>query len=131
MSQSFGLSQRWLLEFIGLEPVSLKQILAQAYPKGSLEGDMAKVLESSNISPTRSLHRALRKLVELGVIQIIGRHPHHYRLHPFFKGCEHNPRSIAILCRILEGEDALTPTGCNPLKAMSQRKNASATTKNE
>jgi hypothetical protein len=114
------LLQRWLLEFIGLEPVSFEQILAQAYREGSLEGDMAKVLESSNISPTCSLYRALGKLVDLGVIQIVGRR-HHYRLHPFFKGCEHNPRSIAILCRILEGEDALKPAGPNPLKAMPQR----------
>jgi hypothetical protein len=94
MSGGFGLLQRWLLEFIGLEPVSFEQILAQAYPKGSLEGGMAKVLESSNISPTRSLYRALRKLVDLGVIQIVGRHPYHYRLHPFFKGCEHNPGNV-------------------------------------
>jgi hypothetical protein len=82
---------------------------------------MAKVLESSNISPRCSLYRALGTLVDLGVIQIVGRHPHHYRLHPHFKGCEHNPRSIAILCRILEGEDALTPAGPNPLKAVPQR----------
>jgi hypothetical protein len=121
MSRGFGLLQQWLLEFIGLEPVSFEQILAQAYPKGSLEGGMAKVLESSNISPTDSLYRALRKLVGLGVIQTVGRYPYHYRLHPFFKGCEHNPRSIAILCRILEGEDALTPAGPNPLKAMPPR----------
>jgi hypothetical protein len=116
MSRGFGYVERWLLGCIGFEPMAFKQILDIAYPVGSFENDMAKAIVGSNVGGVRSLRRALGKLCDLGVIQIAGRRPHHYRLHPFFKGCEHNPKRIALLCLILKGEPAMTPVGPNPLK---------------
>jgi hypothetical protein len=77
---------------------------------------MAKAIGGSNLGRVRSLRRALGKLVALGVIQIIGRRPYQYRLHPFFKEVEHEPERIVLLCRLLQDEPTMTPAGPNPLK---------------
>jgi|SRR6516225_5821918 hypothetical protein len=107
MSRGFGRLQYWLLGCIGNEPMTFEQILAQAYPEGSFEGDMAKVLGSSNVSPTRSLRRALGKLCDAGVIQIMGRRPHRYRLDPLLVrgGAQHNPDHISLIYRCLKDEE--------------------------
>jgi hypothetical protein len=118
MSRGFGRLQHWLLGCIGNEPMTFEEIIARAYPEGSFEGDMARVLGSSNVSPTRSLRRALGKLCDLGVIQIVSRRPHYYRLHPFFvtEQAEYNPKLISLLCSILKDEPEMTSAGPNPLK---------------
>ena len=116
MSRGFGILQRLLLESVGAEPMTFEEISARAYPAGTFNGDLAKVIGGSNVGGVRSLRRALGKLCDLGVIQIVGRRPHHYRLHPFFAACEHDEEMIALACRILKNEPAMTPSGPNPLK---------------
>lgn len=109
----------WLLHCIGAEPMTFEDISTCAYRAGTFNGDLAKELGGSNVGGVRSLRRALGKLCDLGVIQIVGRRPHRYRLDPLFvrEGAEHNEERIAILCRILMDEPAMTPGGPNPLKA--------------
>ena len=116
MSRGFGYVERWLLECIGAEPMAFEQILDAAYPVGSFENDMAKTIGGSNVSGVRSLRRALGKLCDLGVIRIIGRRPHRYRLHPFFGGLEYDVRQIALLCRILKDEPGMTTRWPEPIK---------------
>src|SRR5215831_3805206 len=110
MSRGFGLLQRWLLGCIGAEPMTFEQILARAYPEGSFEGDMAQVLGSSNVSPARSLRRALSKLCDLRIIQVLGRRPHRYRLDPLFvsQGVERAPERIWLVYQILKDEPGET-----------------------
>jgi hypothetical protein len=117
MSRGFGFAQRWLLGCIGIEPMTFDQISARAYPIGTFQGDMAKAIGGSNVGGIRSLRRALSKLCDFGVIQIAGRRPHHYRLHPFFAHAEHNPELITLLCAMLKEEPAMTSGGPNPLKS--------------
>lgn len=123
MSRGFGCAQRWLLERIGAVPMTFEQIITAAYSPEYFKDDVvAKWVRSPNFGPTSSLRRALGKLCDLGVIQIVGRRPHHYRLHPFFGGCEHDVEQIVLLCRILADEPAMTPIGRpNPLKAIPPR----------
>jgi hypothetical protein len=110
MSRGFGIAQRWLLSCcIDAEPMTFEQILARAFPDGTFEGDMTKTIGGSNVGKVRSLRRALRKLCDDGVIQMmIGRRLHHYRLHPLFvrERAENNPKLIWILCQILKAEAA-------------------------
>jgi len=104
MSRGLGFTQRWLLWCIGTEPVTFEEISDRAYPAGTFNADLAKAIGGSNVGGIRSLRRALGKLCDLGVIQIVSRRPHRYCLHPFFarQGAEHNPKLISLLCRILK-----------------------------
>jgi hypothetical protein len=106
MSQGFGIIQRWLLGCIGAKPMTFEQILAIAFPEGSYESDMAKALGGTNVGRVRSLRRALRKLCDVGIIQITGRRPAHYRLHPQFveQGMERNSELIALLYQTFKRE---------------------------
>ncbi len=53
-----------------------------AYPEGSFESDMAKVLGGSRVGRVRSLRRALRRLCDSGEVTMAGegsrREPHRY-----------------------------------------------------
>jgi hypothetical protein len=118
VSRGFGFTQRWLLGCIGDEPMTFKEILARAYPAVTYEGDMAGAIGVFKVGGVRSLRRALGKLCDLGVIQIAGRRPHHYRLSPHFAALEHNAEAITLLCKILKNEPAMLPEGGpNPLLA--------------
>ena len=64
--------------------MSFDEILARTYPPGSFEYDAAKEIGGSQVGRVRSLRRALGRLCDLGIIQILDRRPHRYRLHPFF-----------------------------------------------
>jgi hypothetical protein len=106
MSKGFGKMQMCLLSVIGERPMSFEQILTAISPD-TFDGDddiVGKLVRSPDFSPTRSLRRALATLVDRGVIQIVGRRPHQYRLHPFFGTCEHNPEQVRLLYQIVKVE---------------------------
>jgi hypothetical protein len=111
MTQGFGPLQFWLLGFIGNEPVTFEQILSHAYPEmfADDKADIKHWLVSSRFSLTRSLRRALARLVDLDIIQIKGaRRPHRYCLHRLFAADEHNPRMIVLAYRCMAFEEGET-----------------------
>ena len=60
--------------------------MAIAFPKGSYEADVAKIVGGSNVGAIRSLRRALKRLCDDGSIMIIGKggrsDPHRYWVDP-------------------------------------------------
>jgi hypothetical protein len=64
------------------KPMTFAEILACAYPPGSFNGDMAKVLGGANVGAVRSLRRALQKMVKDGTLTALGEGgpaaPHRY-----------------------------------------------------
>jgi hypothetical protein len=88
MSRGPGNIQRNIFELLRdtKKPMTFAEILACAYPPGSFEGDMAKVLGNSNVGGVRSLRRALHKMVKDGALVELGKGgragPHHYYFHP-------------------------------------------------
>jgi hypothetical protein len=88
MSRGLGYVQRYVFILLmnAKKPMTFAEILAQAYPDGSFESDMAKVLGNSNVGRVRSLRRALHKGVKDEVIMTIGKggraEPHRYCIAP-------------------------------------------------
>ena len=104
MSVGLGRIEHWPLYAIGTEPMTFEQILARTYPPGSFEYDVAKEISGSQVGRVRSLRRALGRLCDLGIIQILDRRPNRYRLHPFFTRYEHNPHLIRLCCNLFRSE---------------------------
>jgi hypothetical protein len=81
MSRGFGFTQNYLLRIIGLEPMIFDEshcLSARDIRRRYGQGD-----GGSNVGGVRSLRRALFRLCEQDVIQVLGiKRPHSYRLHP-------------------------------------------------
>ena len=89
--------ERYVLDVVGREAMTFKQILDIAFPEGTFDGDMARILGASNVSRPRSLRRALFRLCEKGVLKKIGiKTPYSYQLMPFFHEAEFNPPLIGL-----------------------------------
>jgi hypothetical protein len=88
MSRGAGRIQNYLLDLLleARDPMTFAEIMAIAYPEGSFESDMAKVLGGSAVGRVRSLRRALRRLCATGEVMMRGegsrRDPHRYWLNP-------------------------------------------------
>jgi hypothetical protein len=74
VSRGRGRIQSYLADLIlaAPEPMTFAEILAVAYPEGSHEFDIAKVVGGSNIGRVRSLRRALQRLCQDGTIVVTG-----------------------------------------------------------
>jgi len=65
VSRGLGSIQRYLMKLIWSSP-DLVEIMAVAFPEGSYEFDIAKVVSGSNVGRVRSLRRALQRLCQGG-----------------------------------------------------------------
>jgi hypothetical protein len=90
VSRGLGYVQRflWAIMCQSDKPMRFDEIAARAFPEGSFEADMTKVLGGSNVARVRSLRRALREACDDGVPLAVGkggrRDPHRYCLDPMF-----------------------------------------------
>ena len=68
MSRGLGSIQRYLMKLIwsSPDPMTFVEIMAVAFPEGSYEFDIAKVVGGSNVGRVRSLRRALQRLCHGG-----------------------------------------------------------------
>src|SRR5262245_30563645 len=88
MSRGHGALQNYLMEMIlhSPDPMTFAQIMAIAFPAGSFESDMAKIVGGSKVGGVRLLRRALRRLCDDGSIMMIGEggrgDPHRYWVDP-------------------------------------------------
>ena len=89
MSRGTGEIQNYLLDLLveyAPAPMTFAEIMAIAYPEGSFESDMAKIIGGSKVGRIRSLRRALRRLCDTGDVMMLGeggrRDPHRYWLNP-------------------------------------------------
>src|SRR5262249_13495163 len=91
MSRGLGLIQRWLFNLLhsNEKPMTFAEILARAYPAGSYERDMAKIIGGSKVGRVRSLRRTLLKMVRDDALVTLGSgrrgDPHRYEINGFIK----------------------------------------------
>jgi hypothetical protein len=92
MSRGPGDVQRYLFSLLmqTKKPMTFAEILARAYPPGTFNGDMAKVLGGANVGGVRSLRRALYKMVKDGTLTAFGKggraDPHRYYIDAIMLG---------------------------------------------
>jgi hypothetical protein len=76
------------------EPMTFGELRDIAFPQGTYEGDMARILGPSNVGRVRSLRRAIQSMVKSETLVAIGKggraDPQRYNIHPF----------IAVMCGI-------------------------------
>jgi len=65
VSRGLGSIQRYLMKLIWSSP-DLVEIMAVAFPEGSYEFDIAKVVSGSNVGRVRSRRRELQRLCQGG-----------------------------------------------------------------
>jgi hypothetical protein len=124
--------QRYLFGVIGQsdKPMTFAEIAARAFPEGSFEADMAKVLGGSNVARVRSLRRALRKLCNEGVLLIIGeggRHePHRYCLDPIFVAITGNKEDYAKADAVVSADPEASKAANNSRWVQSFMRHAAA-----
>jgi hypothetical protein len=110
MSRGPGYMQQYLLGVIGQsdKPMTFAEIAARAFPEGSFEADMTKVLGASNVARVRSLRRALRKLCDGNVLLAVGqggRHdPHRYCFDPLFMAMVGDKEDYRKACAVVEAD---------------------------
>jgi hypothetical protein len=82
--------------------------VARAFPKGSYEADMAKVLGGSSVARVRSLRRALRNLCDSSVLLAVGtggrRDPHRYCLDPLFAAMVGSKEDHKKACAVVQAD---------------------------
>jgi hypothetical protein len=125
MSKGFGKMQMCLLSVVGVKPMSFEQIFTAIAPDIPNASGIAR---NSNFSVTRSLRRALGRLVDLDIIQIRGRRPHRYNLNPLFRGDEYDPVRISLgyKCLSYEEGDTLSEKNANMGRTFAKIANAVA-----
>jgi hypothetical protein len=102
--------QRYLLDVIGQsdKPMTFAEIAALAFPEGSYEADMAKVLGSSNVARVRSLRRALRNLCDSSVLLAVGtggrRDPHRLLPDPLFAAMVGSKEDYKKACAVVQAD---------------------------
>jgi hypothetical protein len=104
VSRGHGAIQQYLdrLLMAAPKPLTFAEIVAIAYPEGGFEGDMAKVLGSSNVGAVRSLRRALKRLADDGMIIRSGGgrrgNPHRYWRNLMIPWMAHTRYQSASIC---------------------------------
>jgi hypothetical protein len=104
--------QRFLLATIGQAdaPMTFADIFAVAFPEGSYEADLAKVLGGSNMPKVRSLRRALKKLCDDGAILSLGKggrgDPYRYCLDPIIAAIGGTKEQFEKAIAVLESDPA-------------------------
>jgi hypothetical protein len=92
--------------------MTFAEIMAIAFPKGSYESDMAKIIGGSRVGAIRSLRRALRRLCDDGSIMIIGeggrRDPHRYWLDPMMLALSGDKTWYEEVRKHIDADPALT-----------------------
>ena len=114
MSRGHGALQDYLMKMIlhSPDPLTFAQIMAIAFPEGTYESDMAKIIGGSRVGAIRSLRRALRRLCDDGSIMIIGNggrsDPHRYWLDPMMLALSGQKEWYDEVCKRIEADPALT-----------------------
>src|SRR5262245_48385227 len=74
MSRGYGNIQDYLMNMMdgAPDPLTFAEIVAIAYPEGSFESDMAKIVGGSRVGRIRSLRRALTRLCDEGWVKRVG-----------------------------------------------------------
>ena len=74
MSRGWGKVQEYLFGVVAQakKPMTFEEIWTVAFPEGSFESDLARVLGRGKVGMARSLRRALRRLVDEGDLIAIG-----------------------------------------------------------
>ena len=114
MSRGHGCIQDYLMKMIlrSPDPLTFAQIMAIAFPEGSYESDMAKIIGGSNVGSIRSLRRALKRLCDDGSIMIIGKggrsDPHRYWVDPMMLALFGDKEWYAEVSKRISADSALT-----------------------
>ena len=114
MSTGHGVAQRYLMKMIvrSSDPMTFAQIMAIAYPEGSFESDMAKIIGGSRVGGIRSLRQALKRLCDEGWIMIIGKggrgDPHRYWVDPMMLALFGDKERYEEVCKRINADPALT-----------------------
>jgi hypothetical protein len=94
------------------DPLTFAQIVAIAFPEGSYESDMAKIVGGSRVGAIRSLRRALQRLCDDGSIMIIGKggrgDPHRYWVDPMMLALFGEKARYDEVCKRIDADPALT-----------------------
>ena len=106
MSRGHGCIQDYLMNMLNgaPDPLTFAEITAIAFPEGSYESDMAKIIGGANVGRIRSLRRALQRLCDDGSIKRVGTgsrgDPYHYCQHHMVMA--NGPHAIKIGKLLLE-----------------------------
>jgi len=123
MSRGPGHMQRYLLAVIGQsdKAMTFTEIAARAFPEGSYEADMAKVLGGSNVARVRSLCRALRNLCDSSVLLAVGnggrRDPHRYCLDPLFVAMVGSKEDHKKACAVIQADPGGNEAANNSMRS--------------
>jgi hypothetical protein len=104
--------RQYLLGVIGQsdKPMTFAEIAARAFPEGSFEADMTKLLGASNVARVRSLRRALHKLCDRNVLLAVGQggrgDPHRYCFDPLFVAIFGDKEDYKKACAVIEADPA-------------------------
>jgi hypothetical protein len=114
MSRGHGYIQDYLMKIIlhSPDPLTFAEIMAIAFPEGSYESDVAKIIGESNVGSVRSLRRALKRLCDDGSIMMIGKggrgDPHRYWVDPMMLALSGDKEWYEEVCKRIEADPALT-----------------------